>query len=106
MSWRMNSAGVGLFVLAAAESFNVYSAFCSSPWTIRNVGADDEKGRTAMFYATLAGGANVGLGVGASLLARSWWPLVGTAAVTVVMTMIYRHALQEAQRTGSAGWQR
>jgi hypothetical protein len=103
---QMNAAGVGLFILAAAESFNVYSAFCSSPWTIRNVGADGEKGRTAMIYATMAGGANIGLGVGASLLAKSWWPLVGTTAVTIAMTLIYRHALAEAQRTGSAGWQR
>lgn len=103
---KMDAAGVGLFILAAAESFNVYSAFCSSPWTIRNVGADREKGQTAMMYATMAGGANIGLGVGASLLAGSWWPLVGTATVTVVMTVIYRHALAEAERTGSAGWQR
>lgn len=101
----MDAAGVGLFILAAAESFNVYSAFCSSPWTIRNVGADDEKGRTAMMYAMWAGGANVALGLGASLLASSWWPLVGTSLVTVAMTVIYRHALSEAQRTGSAGWQ-
>lgn len=106
MSSRMNAAGIGLFILASAESFNVYSAFCSSPWTIRNVGADGEKGQTAMQYAAMAGAANIGLGLGASLLARSWWPLVGTAAVTVVMTLIYRHALREAQRTGSAGWQR
>lgn len=105
IGWGISAEGVGLFVLAAAESFNVYSAFCSSPWTVENVGADDAKGRSAMMYSTLAGAANVGLGLGASLLAKSWWPLVGTSAVTVIMTFIYRRALAKAQSSGSYGWQ-
>lgn len=106
MGWGISAEGVGLFILASAESFNVYSAFCSSPWTIRNVGADGDKADTAVLYAGMAGVANIGLGIGASLLAKSWWPLVGTAAVTVIMSLIYRDALQKAQQTGSAGWQR
>lgn len=106
LGWKLDAAGVGLFILAAAESFNVYSAFCSSPWTVENFGADDEKARTAMYYATMAGAANVGLGFGASLLARSWWPLVGTSAVTVVMLYIYRRALAKGQAAGSTGWAR
>jgi hypothetical protein len=105
MGWGISAEGVGLFILAAAESFNVYSAFCSSPWTIENVGADEQKGRSAMYYSAMAGGANVGLGLGASLLARSWWPLVGTSAVTVLMLIIYKRALQKAQETGARGWQ-
>jgi len=106
MGWNLSAEGVGLFILAAAESFNVYSAFCSSPWTIRNVGADGDKAQTAVLYAAMAGAANVGLGLGASLLARSWWPLVGTTSVTIIMSLIYRDALIKAQETGSAGWQR
>lgn len=104
LGWKLDAAGVGLFVLAAAESFNVYSAFCSSPWTCENFGADDEKASSAWQYAMMAGVANVGLGVGASLLARSWWPLVGTTSVTVVMSLIYRRALARGMAAGSAGW--
>lgn len=106
MGWQLSGEGVGLFILAAAESFNVYSAFCSSPWTIRNVGADGDKAQTAILYAGMAGAANVGLGIGASLLAGSWWPLVGTVSVTIIMSAIYWDALQKAQATGAAGWQR
>ncbi len=106
VGWGIDAAGVGLFILAAAESFNVYSAFCSSPWTIENVGADEQKGRSAMYYSLMAGAANVGLGLGASLLARSWWPLVGTSSVTLVMFWVYWRALQKARAAGSYGWQR
>jgi hypothetical protein len=106
VSGKLTGAGVGLFLVATAESFNVYSAFCSSPWTAENFGADEAKARSTKEYVLIAGAANIGLGLGASLLADMWWPLVGTSLVTVVMTMIYWRALRRGMSTGSTGWQR
>jgi len=100
----MGAAGVGLFLVATAEAFNVYSAFCSSPWTSENFGADDRRAKSAWEYVLMAGAANVALGAGASMLARQWWPLAGTLTVTVVMSLIYKRALARGREAGSKTW--
>src|SRR5215470_17002331 len=91
MSLRIDAAGVGLFLVATAESFNIISAMCSSPWTAENFGADEEKRKSTWKYVSFATVGNLGLGFGASLLARSWWPLIGTAIVSVGMVLVYKH---------------
>lgn len=106
MSWRLDAAGVGLFVMSAAEGFNVISAMCSSPWTAENFGADEEKRRSTWKYVGLATAANLALGLGASLLARSWWPVVGLGLVSITMVAVYKHALDKGQAAGSSGWAR
>jgi len=101
---RLDAAGVGLFLMAAAESFNVFSALNSSPWTSENFGADPEKARSCREYVRLAVAANLGLGFGTSLLARSWWPLIGTSLVSIWMWGIYERALKRGAVAGSTGW--
>ncbi len=102
----MNTAGVGLFMVAAAESFNIFSAMNSSPWTAENFGADEEKARSCRKYVVISLVANEALGIGASMLAGNWWPLIGTTAVSLFMWWIYQRALAKGRAAGSSGWAR
>jgi hypothetical protein len=99
-----HAAGVGLFMVAAAESFNIFSAVNSSPWTAENFGADEEKARSCNQYVAISVVANEGLGIGASLLAGNWWPLVGVTIVSAFMWWLYKRALARGMARGSTGW--
>lgn len=105
MAGAQTSAGVGLFMVAAAESFNIFSAMNSSPWTAENFGADERKAESCRQYVTISAAANTALGVGASMLGGSVWPLIGTTAVTIFMWWLYRRALERGMKVGSTGWQ-
>ena len=105
MIGAMDAAGVGLFLVAAAESFNIFSAMNSSPWTAENFGADERKAESCKEYVMWASVANTGLGVGASILAGSYWPLIGVVAVTAFMIWIYWRALKRGMENNSAGWE-
>lgn len=97
---------VGLVLVAAAESFNIFSAMNSSPWTAENFGADESKAKSAKEYVIISVGANTALGLGASALAKTWWPVIGTTIVSILMIYIYWRALRRGMETGSTGWQR
>src|SRR5258708_4525599 len=94
--------------MAVAESFNVYSALTSSPWTMESFGADERKARAGKEYVCWALAANLGLGIGTSLLSGSWAPLFGIVAISVWMTWIYFRALRRGREAGAegggAGW--
>lgn len=102
----VNAAGVGLFMVAAAESFNIFSAMNSSPWTAENFGADERKAESCRQYVIISVAANEALGLGASLLAKNWWPLIGTTAVSLFMWWIYQRALKRGMANQSYGWTR
>jgi hypothetical protein len=97
-------AAVGLFMVAAAESFNIFSAMNSSPWTAENFGADERKAKSCEEYVWISLGANSALGIGASLLAESIWPFVGTTLVSIFMLWIYKRALKRGMANNSTGW--
>lgn len=100
----MGAAGVGLFLVATAESYNIFSAMTSSPWTAQSFAADERKAAAMREYVAIAVGANTALGVGASLLAGNWWPLLGTIAVSLFMWWIYWRALKRGLAENSKGW--
>lgn len=104
MADATTSAGVGLFLVAAAESFNIFSAMNSSPWTAENFGADEKKARSCREYVAISAAANTALGVGASMLGGSIWPFIGTVVVTVFMAWLYWRALRRGMAAGSVGW--
>jgi hypothetical protein len=99
-----SAAATGLFMVAAAESFNIFSAMNSSPWTAENFGADPEKARSCRQYVLISIVANEGLGLGASMLASNWWPLLGTTVVSLFMWWLYWRALQKGLARNSMGW--
>lgn len=98
-------AAVGLFLVACAESFNIFSAMNSSPWTAENFGADEQKAQSCRRYVYISLVANEALGFGASLLAHNWWPLFGTTAVSGFMWYTYDRALKRGMAAGSTGWE-
>jgi hypothetical protein len=98
------AASAGLFLMAVGEAFNVYGAMNSSPWTAENFGADPDKAASCRKYVMKANIANVGLGIGASLVARSPWPLVGILVITVYMHCQYEKALTRGAVSGSTTW--
>lgn len=104
MTPMISSAAVGFVLVAAAESFNIFSAMNSSPWTAENFGADEDKARSCKEYVVISAAANTALGIGASKLAGSWYPLIGTTIVTVFMILIYWRALKRGLARGSDGW--
>ena len=105
MSPAETSAGVGLFLVAAAESFNIFSAMNSSPWTAENFGADERKAKSCREYVAISAVANTALGVGASMLGGSIWPFIGTTLVTIFMWWLYQRALRRGLEAESVGWQ-
>jgi hypothetical protein len=100
----MTAAQAGLFLMAVAESFNVYSALTSSPWTMESFGADERKAKAAKEYVIWALGANLALGIGSSILAGSWAPLGGIVIISLWMTWIYFRALKRGKEAGAEGW--
>jgi hypothetical protein len=97
---KLSLQAAGLFLMSLGSAFEVLSAMNSSPWTIENVGADPEKAASAMKYTYLGLGMAGAIGGGAALLTGTIWPLLGVAIVSVVMILVYRHAIANAQRTG------
>lgn len=105
----LSTAGVGLFMVAAAESFNIFSAMNSSPWTAENFGADEKKAKSCKEYVLWSLAANTGLGLGASFLAGkngkpNFYPLLGTLLVSLFMVWIYWRALARGMNNQSYGW--
>lgn len=100
----MTAAAGGLFLMAVAESFNVYSALTSSPWTMESFGADERKAKAAREYVMWALVANTALGIGTSILTGSWAPLIGILLMSAWMTWIYFRALRKGREAGAAGW--
>ncbi len=98
------ASGIGLFMVATMESFNIFSAMMSSPWTVRNFGADEEKAAASRLYVWLSVFSNEVLGIGASLLSLNAWPFLGTSVASVYMWLIYRSALKKGMEEGSTGW--
>lgn len=105
MATAEQGAAVGLFMVAAAESFNIFSAMNSSPWTAENFGADERKAKSCQEYVIISLIANEMLGLGASLLAENIWPFVGTTAVSLFMLWIYKRALKRGMEAGSTDWE-
>jgi hypothetical protein len=104
MAAMTTPAGVALFTIAAAESFNIFSALNSSPWTAENFGADERKAQSCKEYVAIAVAVNAAMGLAASKLAGDYWPLLGTTVVSVLMILLYWRALHRGLNAGAAGW--
>ena len=102
MLMTLQQAGLGL--AAVGVGFEVFSAFTSSPWTMRNFGADEEKSSSAKMYVTLGAVFCEAIGLGYSLLAGSAWPFIGTTVIAGLFILIYWQALAAGKAAGSNGW--
>lgn len=91
-----SAEAIGLTILTIAEVPNFYSGLLPSLFTIGHF-SSDESGE-AIYWIRRgeinALGLSIGLGVGASLLSKSWWPLIGTVLMSAFLMYHYEHALK------------
>jgi hypothetical protein len=88
----LSAAAALTFGVYADLAFNLFSAMNSSPQTTELFA--DDRSDTLWKYVKIADGAALAFGLFGSLLDKSWWPLLGSLVVIVVMHVMYRHALQ------------
>jgi hypothetical protein len=101
---KLDAEGAALALTTVGLGFEIMSALNSSPWTAENFGADEAKAKSSWSYTMQGCGINVALGVGASVLTETWWPLIGTSAVSVYMAWTYHKALARGMASGSTSW--
>jgi hypothetical protein len=102
----MQRALGGVLVLTAADAaFNAYGALNSSPWTVENTAGKPDMAKSSVKYVVIAGAANIGLGIGASLITGEIWPLVGTMIIVIFMSLVYANARKTAVAKKSDWWQ-
>jgi len=93
-----------LFLQASTNAMDVFSAVDSSPWTAENFGGDPAKNASVQEYVWHGVGLTVFYVVGASVLARSMWPIIGGGITLAYMYWLYSRALERGQARGSASW--
>jgi hypothetical protein len=93
-----------LFLQASTNAMDVFSAVNSSPWTAENFGGDQAKSASVREYVWHGVGLTVFYIVGASVLARSWWPIFGGGVTLAYMYFLYSRALERGAARQSQGW--
>ncbi|MBS0175745.1 MAG: hypothetical protein JSR64_17035 [Nitrospira sp.] len=88
------AAAAGLMLLAAGEVPNFLAGMLPSLMTIRRFGADQED-RDTLRRGEIAGSAlSIMVGVGASLAADSWLPLLSVLVILGIMLYMYEEAIR------------
>lgn len=93
-----------LFMTSAMTTLDAYSTFQSSPWTIENFGADEEKTRACKEYLAHAVGFSMVYALASTAIAKSPWPLLGSIASNAYLCWLYFRAMRRGQESGSKGW--
>lgn len=100
----VNAVAALLFMTSAMMTLDAYSTFESSPWTAENFGADPDKVKSCKEYLMHAVGYSMAYAVASSLIAGSWWPVVGAAISNAYLVWLYLRALKRGSTAGSTGW--
>jgi hypothetical protein len=96
----------GIAVMVAwGESFQVFGALNSSPWTAENFGADAAKAESMRRYVRMAVVNNVLMGGLGGFLTHSWLPFMVTVGVSFWMAYLYAMALKRGNANKSYGWE-
>lgn len=85
-----------LFLAAVNEAMQVFGTFCSSPQTTELFAKAREA--TLMRYVMIANVNAIGLGLFASWIGRSVWPLIGNLFVIAELTYIYKWAARKGKQ--------
>lgn len=86
------ATAAGLFGIYADLAYNTYSATNSSPQTTELFSGEREQ--TLWKYVVIGHAQALAIGIFGSLLARKFWPLLGTVTVGIIMHCMYRHAVR------------
>lgn len=91
-----SAESIGLTILTIAEVPNFFSGLLPSLFTIGHFSTDESS--EAIYWIRRgevnALGLSIGLGVGASLISKSWMPLVGCIGMSAFLMYHYEHALR------------
>jgi hypothetical protein len=93
-----------LFMTSAMTTLDAYSTFQSSPWTIENFGADEEKTKACKEYLMHAVGFSMIYAVASTVIAKSPWPVLGALASNAYLTWLYYRAMRRGAESGTTGW--
>jgi hypothetical protein len=98
------AVGAILFLQASMTSLDAYSTLMSSPWTAENFGADEEKADSVREYLKHSIAASSIYVIAASVIAKSYWPIIGGALTNVYLYWLYNRALDRGKVAGSTDW--
>lgn len=104
IAWSLDAEGAALAMTTIGLGFEIMSALNSSPWTAENFGSDPKRAQSCWKYTLQGVCINAAMGAGASYLTESWWPLLGTSAVSIYLGYTYWAALQRGLASGNTGW--
>jgi hypothetical protein len=90
----MNAAQLGLVILAAAEVPNFLAGLLPSLFTIRTFSSDPEKVQALRRGEVVGSALSLGVGAGASLVAKRIEPLLACLAVLGVLLWEYERAIR------------
>lgn len=91
----MNAEQLGLVILSAAEVPNFLAGLLPSLFTIRTFSDDPEKIAALRRGELVGGGLSLAVGLGASLVAKSWWPAVACVGTLGVLLYEYEKAIRD-----------
>lgn len=101
---KLSALDVGMFLTSIGLGFEIFSSLTSSPWTCENFGADEKRAKSAKEYVILGVVFNEAIGLGASLLTDSYWPLLGVTCISTMFYLVYMRALERGKQAGNTGW--
>lgn len=98
ISWAIDSEAMGVTALCVADAAGMLAAFNPSMFTIRTFGGGGSEGKNTansihigMVLGTVI---SLAVGLGGTLVTRSWWPLFGTILGLIVIDGAYEWALR------------
>lgn len=98
------AVGALLFMTSAMTTLDAYSTLNSSPWTAENFGADPDKAKSCREYVRHSIVFSSGYALLSSIIAGSWWPIIGSAGSNGYLFWLYERALRRGKVAGTSGW--
>ena len=96
MGWslRIDSEVAGIAALCAADASGFVAAFCPSLFTMRTFNDDPETASDIWLGLSIGSVLSLIAGFGGSAVTKSWWPLLSTVFVLLVISAFYYWALR------------
>lgn len=106
IGWKIDDETMGVTALCVADAAGMLAAFNPSMFTIRTFGSGKVEGANtaeSIHIGMFLGSAiSLVVGLGGTLVTRSWWPLFGTVLGLIVLCGAYEWALRNPH-DGHAG---
>jgi hypothetical protein len=103
ITWQLDHESMGVTALCVADAAGMLAAFCPSMFTIRTFGGGAVEGANTAesIHIGMVLGSAISLlvGLGGTLVTRSWWPLAGTVIGLIFLCGAYEWALRNPHNT-------